>query len=206
MQKAIAQGYRLGWNHGNARRPKIQIEPPGWRRIILEISIPPFQHQYIRYFPRLAIAAISPRPCIGGRFGSAQMVNISQQRYKEGKGISLSFTFASLSISAYVFPWYSKIGSHPAVHVLVGVLYRYFKLRWSLTEIRWTSWSHNDTLQSWNVRTLLYFWPCFFFLYLTSVLPWNRIGSVPGPRQNANVHTASAVLSSNESTILFKPS
>jgi hypothetical protein len=41
---------------------------------------------------------------------------------------------------------------------------------------------------------------------LTLVLPWKRIGSSPGPRQKANVQTASAPRSSNESSILFKPS
>ena len=41
---------------------------------------------------------------------------------------------------------------------------------------------------------------------LTSVLPWKIMGSSPGPRQKAKVHTASAVLSSKPSSILFKPS
>lgn len=41
---------------------------------------------------------------------------------------------------------------------------------------------------------------------LTSVLPWKMRGSSPGPRQKANVHTASAVLSSKPSSILFRPS
>lgn len=41
---------------------------------------------------------------------------------------------------------------------------------------------------------------------LTCVRPWNRMGSEPGPRQKAKVHTASPVRSSKPSSILFRPS
>jgi hypothetical protein len=40
----------------------------------------------------------------------------------------------------------------------------------------------------------------------TFVLPWNKIGSALGPLENANVQTASAVLLSYDSSILFRPS
>lgn len=47
-----------------------------------------------------------------------RIVNKPQRRDEDKKSC---LTFASLSISAYVVPWYSKIGSHPADRTWVSV-------------------------------------------------------------------------------------
>lgn len=83
----------------------------------LYICLPTYN--YISSFLRPANLETSSKPCIGGRFDSVEMVNALQHRGQEPQHVF--HTFAALSISAYVFPWYSKIGSQPAItHGLVS--------------------------------------------------------------------------------------
>jgi hypothetical protein len=98
------------------------------------------------------------------RFYIATSISTKARTHKTSLRHESQLTFALFSISAYVVPSYSKIGSHPkSGGPLAGTIF-------------------------------------------PSVLPWNKIGSSPGPPQNANVHTADADLSVYAASKLFRPS
>lgn len=76
-----------------------------------------------------------------------------------------------------------------------------------ITLCTYQSWSDHGVEQSYpahSIRFNLCRWSSKS--QPTLVRPWNRMGSEPGPRQKAKVHTASAVRSSKPSSILFSPS
>lgn len=92
--------------------------------------------------PRPTTVGTSPEPCTGGRSGSGRAVSV--QRQGHAVKIDAFLTLASFSISAYVFPSYSKIGSQPArSHASTASLQIKVFLR---TEVCRTSRPHNNAL------------------------------------------------------------
>ena len=109
---------------------------------------------------------------------SARQVEVSLRRCRH--------TLADLSISAYVWPSNSKIGSQPGRRLgqlVAGVDSRPGKLKRGLPK---SAGPLAGTI-------------------LPGVRPWKMSGSCPGPAEKANVQTAKADLSSYAASRLLRP-
>lgn len=148
---------------------------------------------------RLQLAARQPGFQFRQSFAAMRdtVLRAGQHTTKESSSTSQEIgrgTFSALSISAYVWPSYSKTASQPDHTRVSAQLSLAPDICARKPPPQKDKRNGIPKIPGPLAGTIL---PC--------VRPWKRIGSWSGPAQYANVHTAKAVLSSYAASMLLRP-